>query len=342
MAKGGGSKRGAAAATATDAAKGKKTVAGTSAATAALKKSSGDWSKSTIKEAHLMKFREQGHLPPAEELAVRAPSPKEVLPDPRANERVCFAEFLPRGFALPLHDFVRGLLFAYGVQIHDLTPNGVLHIAVFITLCECFLGVAPSWALWKAIFMVRPNRGGGRTYPVGGCGIQVRSDTRYFRLKTVDSAQGWRKGWFYARSEQEGVANFSAAAFVRTKAWDHQLSAEELAEAAPLMTRIDEMLGTVTGIHLIATFVKRRVWPIRARAHPMWEYEGASDSTRMSPEELSRNELLSHVRSITNLTQDKPCNVDCPVAAYGLENPLLEVRMLCIMLAFRSCHSYAM
>ena len=335
MAKGGGSKRGAAAAAATDAAKGKKTVAGTSAS-AALKKGSGDWAKSTIKDAHLVKFREQGYLPPAEQLAVRAPSPKEVLPEPRANERVCFAEFLPRGFSLPLHDFVRGLLFAYGVQIHDLTPNGIMHIACFITLCECFLGVAPSWALWKAIFMVRPNRGGGRTYPVGGCGIQVRSDTRYFRLKTVDSAQGWRKGWFYATVEQDAAAPFSTAAFTRTKAWDHQLSAEEMEEASPLLARIGGMLDKVTGIHLIATFVKRRVWPIRARAHPMWEYEGAGDITRMNPEELSRSELLMHVRHITNLTTGDTCNVDCPVAPYGLENPLLEVCMCYSLLAMKS------
>ena len=193
MAKG-GSKRGAAAAATTDAAKGKKVAASSSATDNALKKGSGDWSKSTVKDAHLMKLREQGCLPPPEQLTVRAPPSKEVLPEPRANERVCFAEFVSRGFSLPLHDFARGLLYAYGVQIHDLTPNGVLHIAVFITLCECFLGVAPSWALWKAIFMVRPNRGGGRTYLVGGCGVQVRSDIRYFRLKAVDSAQGWRKG----------------------------------------------------------------------------------------------------------------------------------------------------
>jgi hypothetical protein len=160
---------------------------------------------------------------------------------------------------------------------------------------------------------------------VGGCGIQVRSDTRYFRLKTVDSAQGWRKGWFYASVEQEGVAAFSTAAYVRTKAWDHQLSAEEMEEARPLLTRIDGLLDKVTGLHLIATFVKRRVWPLRAQAHPMWAYEGASDSTRMSPEELSRNELVTHVRHITSLTTADPCNIDCPVTPYGAENPLLEV-----------------
>ena len=59
-----------------------------------------------------------------------------------------------------------------------------------MTLCECFLGVNPSWALWKAIFKVRPNNRGDHTYPVGILQIQVRSGTRCFSLKFIDSAQG--------------------------------------------------------------------------------------------------------------------------------------------------------
>jgi hypothetical protein len=42
---------------------------------------------------------------------------------------------------------VRGLLHFYGIQMHHLTPNGVLHIACFITLCEGFLGTRPHWGL---------------------------------------------------------------------------------------------------------------------------------------------------------------------------------------------------
>ena len=144
MAKGGGSKRGAAAAAATEAAKGKKTVAGTSASAAALKKNSGDWAKSTIRDAHLIKLREQGCLPPTEQLTVRAPSPKEVLPEPRANERVCFTEFLPRGFSFPLHDFVRGLLFAYGVQIHDLTLTVLCIVRVLSRCASASLASHPA------------------------------------------------------------------------------------------------------------------------------------------------------------------------------------------------------
>ena len=133
-----------------------------------------------MKKAYLEVLRAQGLLPPADQATVCAAG-KEVYPAPREGERVCFVDFLPWGFGFPLQDFVRGLLYAYGVQIHDLTPNGVLSIAGFIVLCECFLGVAPQWALWTSLFLVRKNVGrSGLTFPVGGFGIQVRGDTAYF------------------------------------------------------------------------------------------------------------------------------------------------------------------
>ena len=83
-------------------------------------------------------------VPLANQLAARVPSPKKVIPDPRANERVLFVDTVHRGLGFPLHNFVHGLLYAYVVQIHGFAPNGILHIAVFMTLCECFLGVHPS------------------------------------------------------------------------------------------------------------------------------------------------------------------------------------------------------
>ena len=131
--------------------KNKKQAAAASGSIATdLKKGEGDWTSSSVKEITLTKLRNDGFLPPADKLRARAPSAKEVLPEARDNERVLFVDAVHRGLGFPLHDFVRGLVYAYGVQIHDFTPNGILHIAAFMTLCECFLSVHPSWALWKA------------------------------------------------------------------------------------------------------------------------------------------------------------------------------------------------
>jgi Putative gypsy type transposon len=309
-----------------------KAAAGADAAAEAsvMKKPDGDWVKSSVKKADLEALRAQGLLPPVDQAAVRAPG-KEVFPAPREGERVCFVDFLPRGFGFPLHDFVRGLLYAYGIQIHDLTPNSVLSIASYFVLCECFLGIAPNWLLWKSLFLVRRNVGKSKqVYPVGGFGIQVRGDTSYFQMKKSDSVQGWRKKWFYIRCDQAGLPEFAADRELRkTNAWAHPLSKEDREATQPLLTLLRGLLKSLGretgGIHLIATFFRLRVQPLRSRVHPMWAREDAGN-------ELDDDAVESKVRSITSLRAADPCNVKCPVEPYGPNNPVPEVSFVCFVL----------
>ena len=63
----------------------------------------------------------------------------------------------------------------------------------------------------------------------------------------------------------------------------HQTTTAEESEAKPLMERMAKLMKTVdrevSGLHLIATFIKRGVQPLRVRAHPMWAFQGAHDPT---------------------------------------------------------------
>ena len=81
----------------------------------------------------------------------------------------------------------------------------------------------------------------------------------------------------------------------------------------------------VSGVHLIATFVRRRVLPIQARAHPLFEYAGATDGTRTSAEELSTSEIESRICALTMLKVGEAYALESPVVPYSLENPVLEV-----------------
>ena len=84
---------------------------------------------------------------------VRLPS-NEDASSPPDGYVVSFAHFHERGFTTPAHKFLRGLLNYYKVELHHLTPNGVRHIAVFIALCEGFLGISPHFDLWRYLFAV--------------------------------------------------------------------------------------------------------------------------------------------------------------------------------------------
>jgi hypothetical protein len=113
----------------------------------------GNWVQTKIGDRELVSAEKVGLLKndPAEVLATGL----EIVPRPPLGFRVLFLAFLLWGLSFPLHPFLRGLLFAYGIQLHDLNPNTILHIACFVMLCECFLGIEPHWALWRRIFIIR-------------------------------------------------------------------------------------------------------------------------------------------------------------------------------------------
>jgi hypothetical protein len=86
--------------------------------------------------------------------------------------------FLFRGLSLPAHEFLHGLLFVYGVQLHQLTPNSILHIACFVTLCESFLGIEPHFLLWRSIFLAPPSVALTKKPELGGAVISVRAEAQ--------------------------------------------------------------------------------------------------------------------------------------------------------------------
>jgi hypothetical protein len=66
-----------------------------------------------------------------------------------------YVAFYEQGFSMPPHQFLHSLLRYYDLELHLLTPSGVLHIAAFVTLCEAYLGIDPELDLWKYFFHVR-------------------------------------------------------------------------------------------------------------------------------------------------------------------------------------------
>jgi hypothetical protein len=71
---------------------------------------------------------------------------------------VSFEPFHERGLAMPPHQFLRGLLDYYNIELQHLNLNGIQHIAVFIVLCEGFLGIDPHFKLWRYFFAVSLHR----------------------------------------------------------------------------------------------------------------------------------------------------------------------------------------
>ncbi|KAK1642544.1 hypothetical protein QYE76_060349 [Lolium multiflorum] len=257
----------------------------------------------------------------------------EIFPSPPIGFRVTFIDHLIRGLSTPIHEFLRGLLFVYGVQLHQLTPNSVLHISIFITLCECFLGTHPHWGLWKQIFYIRRNNSRNVIYNLGGVCIYVQRDVDYFDVKFHDSVQGWRRRWLYIQEEYVGNQEYDIAPFdgvaeiLRRQSWDAEASAEEKIATNALMKRIHQLQNThgeeLPGIQITAHFLRIRVQPLQARKNPLWMYAGEKDVDRVS-KDLSVKDLERLIRRFSSLSKKHEVPTSCRVEPYSGSHALPE------------------
>ena len=99
---------------------------------------------SSVTEEDVLKLREAKYL--TYEISHRLPAKGQVIPTPEPGEYVVFVSHLRRGLGFPMDPFVRGLMFYYGLEFHDLAPESILHISAFIVVCEAFLHVTPTSA----------------------------------------------------------------------------------------------------------------------------------------------------------------------------------------------------
>ncbi|KAK1664423.1 hypothetical protein QYE76_052582 [Lolium multiflorum] len=288
-----------------------------------------EWERSKISNQDMNLLKRLGFTKKKD--ALRFPH-EESYPSPPMEYRVSFVDHLIRGLSPPIHEFLRGLLFVYGLQLHQLTPNSILHVSIFITLCECFLGVQPNWALWKRIFCLRRNGSHGVAYNIGGVVICVRSDVDYFDVKFPDSVQGWRKRWLYVHEESSdsmeyNIAPFDGKAKILRRSWDAEATEEEKLATEALMTRIRELQSTrdkeLSGIQITAYFLRIRVLPLQARKNPLWMYAGDEDVERLSTD-LSAKDLEKLIRRISKLSKKDTVPSSCKVKPFCSANPLPE------------------
>ncbi|KAK1616228.1 hypothetical protein QYE76_021745 [Lolium multiflorum] len=289
-----------------------------------------EWERSKISNQDMNLLKKLGFT--KKENVLRFPK-EESYPSPPIEYRVSFVDHLIRGLSPPIHEFLRGLLFVYGLQLHQLTPNSILHVSIFITLCECFLGVQPNWALWKRIFCLRRNGSHNVAYNIGGFVICVRSDVEYFDVKFPDSVQGWQKRWLYVHEQSSNSVEYNIAPFdggakiLRRRSWDAEATEEEKSATEALMTRIHELQNTrgkeLSSIQITAYFLRIRVQPLQARKNPLWMYAGEEDVDMLS-KDLQVKDLEKLIRRISSLNKKDTIPSSCRVEPYSSTNALPE------------------
>jgi hypothetical protein len=141
------------------------------------------------------------------------PSDRDRVPNPPYGYIVSFMRFHERGFATPASRFLRVLCYHYGVELQNFTPNAISQAAMFVGVCESFLGIPVNWDLWVHLFCAELHTlptlelRTRRAARAGGLALAVRNSRReeYIPCTMTSNNADWERGWFYLRNANPGL-----------------------------------------------------------------------------------------------------------------------------------------
>ncbi|CAO1940199.1 unnamed protein product [Urochloa humidicola] len=162
------------------------------------------WSPSIADAQYLGSLVEVGLLPKITDMEKPewiAPAASHREPNTPPGYVVSLARLHERGFGSPAGRFIRALCHYYGVELHNFAPNAISQAAVFVGVCEGFLGIPVHWDLWVHLFRgelhtVAKTKGVRRLDRAGGLMLQVREGRRHLYIPTTMTSnnQDWDKG----------------------------------------------------------------------------------------------------------------------------------------------------
>nr|ABA98573.1 retrotransposon protein, putative, Ty3-gypsy subclass [Oryza sativa Japonica Group] len=283
----------------------------------------GQWAPSDVTEENLKEMVAHGVLP-AKEIIGWRPACGEIFPTPDTHEIVVFSHFFYGGFALPTSKFFRGILNFYGISLHHLNPNSIVHIANFIHVCEAFLGIKPHFALFRRIFFLKPQPNKNKPCVVGGAGFQLRGtlSQKYFSMPFKTSNKGWHANWFYVQNPEPALPEYSCLPPVYQDTWNSLPIGDEAAQALELMDRMLKLKEQgLQGEQITRHFIKCRLVPIKERSRTAFEFDGKHDPNREEPDSLDFKIMKERMYKIFSNAIVVSYSHQLPVVPYNAFNP---------------------
>jgi hypothetical protein len=246
------------------------------------------------------------------------------LGDLTVGEFVLFVSYLSCGLALSISPFFLLLLEEFGLQLQHLRPHSILQAAIFVHLCEMFVGVDPCTSLFRHFFVLVKSR--KAKDHLGTYYFQTRPDSVVAYISTFGCArwENWRDDWVIARAEaNDRLVLPSNGPALDRKHWRTKPSLS--LELLPVVDRIKTLAtGGLTSMPVVGDLLKRRIAPLQRRARLCCSFTGSNDIGQIQRgpgTDLSWEELELLVKGITGesfvpefliLPQDIPTLCDDP------------------------------
>src|SRR6187455_3371797 len=164
-----------------------------------------DFGKSTVSKADLSKMVKAGFFTENQKKLLRFGG-EETTPKPEKDEIVIFKSFLKAGLRFPLHGIIGEVLKRFGIYFHQLTPNAIVRLIVYIWALrsQAVEPFADSFCRVHELHYQTKARKDGLHDNFGCYNFAYRKTTKYpvisYRSKW---AAGWKSEWFYVKVDDD-------------------------------------------------------------------------------------------------------------------------------------------
>jgi hypothetical protein len=164
-----------------------------------------DFGKSTVSEADMPMMIKLGYFGEAEKKLIHF-SGEETTPKPENDEVVVFRSFFKAGLRFPLHEMIGDVLEDFKIYLHQLTPNAIVRLSIFIwalrsqgvnPLAEAFCRVHELHYQMKA-------REDGLHENFGCYNFAYHKDMKTLVVSyRTKCPTGWKNEWFYVKVDEK-------------------------------------------------------------------------------------------------------------------------------------------
>jgi hypothetical protein len=164
-----------------------------------------DFGKSTISKTDFPKMVKSGYFSEDEKKLIRFGG-EETTPKPQKDEIVIFKSFLKAGLRFPLNRMIADVLKKFGIYLHQLTPNAIVRLSVYIWALRS-QGVEPfseGFCRVHELHYQTKARKDGLHENFGCYNFAYRKTTKFpvisYRSKWP---AGWKSEWFYVKVDDD-------------------------------------------------------------------------------------------------------------------------------------------
>jgi hypothetical protein len=164
-----------------------------------------DFEKSTVSEADVPMMMKLSYFGEAEKKLIHFAG-EETTPTPKDDEVVVFKSFLRAGLRFPLNEMIGEVLDNYEIYLHELTPNAIVRLNIFIWALRS-QGMDPNAEAFCRVHELHYQtkaREDGLHENFGCSNFAYRKDTKApvlsYRTKWPTN---WKSEWFYIKADEK-------------------------------------------------------------------------------------------------------------------------------------------